>query len=881
MKSPISKCLWVLALLWCWTWADAWQAAELPSFNLTDADAAGQWQAAHDIASLQSSPEGLVVTISGSDPYFHGPARDYPKGQPLWVNLRVRSERGGILQVFYFDTHPSEEQSVRAIVSAGKWEQLRLPLPPLGKAYRLRIDPPGDGGKAVFSGIVFEQRVSLSEPEWPAAVLDAPPAPLASLKAGRLELAHAANGQWMLSFAGDRLAVGHHRLMIGYATQRQRWMSLEHAKGEVSSDGRALVWRAGLADQDGAQWTLIRRFLPGRLPDTIDVELECAVNQDRDVAFLPLLVLVRPGEAKTAALLPGLEYLDQDEPSSSEADVIGPGSKRQVPDSLKVTFPLMTVLADGNHIGLIWDRQPDVAAVFDSPDRLFRSGGHVMGLIYPGSDSANRVEGSLLPYGGHIIRANVPIKLRATIVAGQAQSVLPAVQQYVMLRGLPKVPDVGMDLPAYARMAAAGWLDSRCREDDRYRHAWPGQFQPNAVVDAAMMMDWLAPRVADEPTAGRLKEAARGALSEVPSAGRNSSGIGHVRYPVESLVYGDVLANVQRARATGRAMVKSFQPDGSFPYRPRAGAPDYSKTHFSKEANGLAAPQVAAVLEHAAVSGDAELIAEALRLLRAMDKFANTAPRGAQTWECPLHTPDILASAYLVRAYLLGYQLSGDDRLLGMARHWAWTGVPFVYLVNPADKPVGPYATIAVFGATNWVAPNWMGLPVQWCGMVYADSLYRLDEYDKSGPWKQLADGITASGIQQSFPIGSNADRVGMLPDSFVLRAQYRADPAINPATVQACAVRFFNQPALYDMHVFRGKGLIVHAPGEVLEAKEQGEGASFKVTSGWPAYRILVSGCKTRPRVRINGEDAAGEYDQPNGWLILQLQGDAVVEMR
>jgi hypothetical protein len=87
--------------------------------------------------------------------------------------------------------------------------------------------------------------------------------------------------------------------------------------------------------------------------------------------------------------------------------------------------------------------------------------------------------------------------------------------------------------------------------------------------------------------------------------------------------------------------------------------------------------------------------------LSAMAKFKDTVPRGAQTWEVPLHTPDILASAYLLRAYTLGYEVTGDTNLLEQARYWAWTGVPFVYLTPPSDRPVGLYSTIPVLGATR------------------------------------------------------------------------------------------------------------------------------------------------------------------------------------
>jgi hypothetical protein len=84
----------------------------------------------------------------------------------------------------------------------------------------------------------------------------------------------------------------------------------------------------------------------------------------------------------------------------------------------------------------------------------------------------------------------------------------------------------------------------------------------------------------------------------------------------------------------------------------------------------------------------------------------------------PLHTPDIVASARLVRCYVLGYVLSGRQAYLEQARYWAWTGMTMLYLAPPVAGEVGLYATIGVIGATDWVAPNWIGQPVQWCGLV-------------------------------------------------------------------------------------------------------------------------------------------------------------------
>ena len=41
-----------------------------------------------------------------------------------------------------------------------------------------------------------------------------------------------------------------------------------------------------------------------------------------------------------------------------------------------------------------------MSALFDSPDRIFNSDGHAMGIVFPGSKPAEREDGALLPYGG-------------------------------------------------------------------------------------------------------------------------------------------------------------------------------------------------------------------------------------------------------------------------------------------------------------------------------------------------------------------------------------------------------------------------------------------------------------------------------------------------
>jgi len=586
------------------------------------------------------------------------------------------------------------------------------------------------------------------------------------------------------------------------------------------------------------------------------VHTECSVDAPRDVVFPPLLLLL-PGHGsfgalKGQALFAGVEYLDN-EPSSSTADLTRPGANQRVPASAKITFPLMAVQAHGHYVGLIWDRAPELCALFDSPDRLFGTVGHVLGLLAPGAEGANRIDGELLPLEPLKLVASRPVKVSATIIGGEAASVVPAVMQYVGLKGLPQRPTI-LTLPEYIRLTASGSLDSPIRSGHRFRHAAGGSFGAYPAADAAWMMDELAVLCTDPVLADRLKTEAAAAAAEVPVKQRIHAAVGHNRYPVAPLVLGttqtqsssssstsaaanSVVVSLDQARGLGNGLAHRFEPDGSIRYQVAAGGTDYGRTHFCDEASGLTGEPVFRLLEAGVYAGDLTMVEEGLRLLRIMQRrFEHGVPRGAQTWEIPLHTPDILGSAHLVKAFALGHELTGDPELLDAARYWAWTGVPFVYLVTPTAErgpaAVGSYATIPVLGATNWVAPNWIGLPVQWCGLVYADGLVQLARLDPRGPWRTLAEGIAASGILQTYP--QDHPHHGLLPDSFNLSAQSRNPADINPGTLQPLALRLLagDRPAAipYEFHAFRSSSLWVHAPGAVEAIRDQPGSAHFTV---------------------------------------------------
>jgi hypothetical protein len=263
---------------------------------------------------------------------------------------------------------------------------------------------------------------------------------------------------------------------------------------------------------------------------------------------------------------------------------------------------------------------------------------------------------------------------------------------------------------------------------------------------------------------------------KVPELPKLVPGGGHVRNDAIYFVTGRAQEWLDGRQEAVKGILAAQQADGSFRYKGK-----YARGHYEDTASGYCAASALQLLEFAWQTGDAAAQAGGVKALDYMKRFQ--VPRGAQTWELSLHTPDILASAYLVGAYVRGYELTGKAEYLAEARRWALSGVPFVYLWQPANLPIMAYATIPVYGATNWQAPNWMGLPVQWCGGVYAYWLTALAPYDKTLDWHGLAEGILLAGEQMQYPDGK---LVGCLPDSFSLATQARNGPNINPSAMIA-----------------------------------------------------------------------------------------------
>ena len=521
--------------------------------------------------------------------------------------------------------------------------------------------------------------------------------------------------------------------------------------------------------------------------------------------------VVRPIGPLEQGLFAGLEYLGKGETSSSKLDIETADHLRFAPDPLLVTLPLVACVTDRASVAMTWS-DTSLGPTLACPNFVDgMSGEHRMSLRGRKIDAVIRVAASSRT-------DRQPVPPRGATTGGPLED---AIVWAVRRHGLPPLPTAPRDAKRQAELALAAF---------RGPIAGPGGWGHCAEPS------WRRQPFADvASTIWRL-------TGEAPPMERIVAGGGHVRNDAIYFVTGRTADWLDLRRREARGLIASQQPDGSYRYQG-----PFRRGHDEDTASGYCAPSAVRLLEFARATGDRESLAAGLRTLEYMKRFRE--PRGAQTWELSLHTPDVLASAYLVWAYVRGYELTGRAEYLGLARRWAVSGMPFVYLWQ--RYPIMLYATVPVYGATNYRSPLWIGLPVQWCGGVYAYALAMLAPHDDTLDWRHVARGILIAGQQMQYPDGP---RVGCLPDVFKLPSQGRDGPSINPSGLEC--LRLVLDGKLDGLAVAANERHRVCAPFPVTLDKGH---ALIQAASG-AGYQVLIDGrVIERPQVAGRRQAAVG----------------------
>jgi hypothetical protein len=737
----------------------------LGEWNFDAGDAEG-W-VAEQHCKITADAGLLKIDVTDEDPYMHRNV-DVAGGQML-LSLKARSRNSGAGSVYWITRESprrgEDKVSSFPLTHDGQWHEYSVPFFAPGHLTDVRIDPGFTAGEFEIDWIrlvrqrhhplvveavqVVDRQVRFSvRNQGPSRVEFSVSGSGRAIEAGSTEpIDLPIQGSGPVEKVSLRLEVADlprvvRTVFLHHPEAEAQWISrpLGDCVLEVSGDG--LFARIRRGDE------LLAVLAPtvhcdGRLPALKRVERDGEIRFEGDGVTLSISSqanevsvaisseepcegpVVRALGSLEQGLLAGVEYLGKGERSSTKLDLESEEYLRFAPDPLKLTMPLMAFVTDRASIALAWNDMT-LGPVFATPNFFDATDDHRMALRGTKIEATLRVD-------------------RGTL----EEAILWAVNR----SGLPPVPEAPRSVDQQWELCMAA-LEGPLRTADGWGHCVEPRWPRHPYADMASTI-WRI--------TGRMPE-----LSELATGGS------HIRNEAVYFVTDRVFEWKEFRWGQVQDLINQQKPDGSYRY-----AGKFARGHFEDTASGVCARPAATMLEYARITGDQRAIDAAVKTLDYMKRFRT--PRGAQVWEIPLHTPDVLASAYLVWAYVRGYELTGNPSYLAEARRWALSGVPFVYLWE--RYPVMLYATPPVLGATNWQAPVWIGLPVQWCGLVYAYSLTMLAPHDKTLDWNHLARGILVAGEQMQFPL-EDAEYAGLLPDSFALANQERRPWRINPCAL-------------------------------------------------------------------------------------------------
>lgn len=643
-------------------------------------------------------------------------------------------------------------------------------------------------------------------------------------------------------------------------------------------------------------WFCFLTCTPAADAPRIELNAQLVAGAEADlVSFYGPMVLAGDrayGASKDFAIFPGLEYLEGDEPSSSERDLAPPLNDRRVPARHKIASPIMAVQGQDSLIGLLWSAKPqqccghlDAAARFLAPK--------------PGMGMEHVHMSLFAPPVGEYVRENTygayetpyrtkwgkPIHLDAWLVLDHAANypkdsvvhgpydgglVLQAVRHWFDLYGFPEPsapPRDWKEERALCRHAYAHAVWSEEPAGWRHCHGWePGLTVSHAVPQ---MLDIRA-GVSDEVR----QDVERRINLVLDRASREHgthyfwSGAGcHILMGELPFFYGYLPESMADFRSNAVRTLEGRE-DGLWVWRPS------SERHAAlgtpgDHTLGQAARNAYVVLRAARLTGDPELIDKALDAMNQMELYE--VPRGAQTWECPLYQPDILAAAYAIRAYCEAYRITRDPVHIDHARYWAWTGLPFLYLWELDGYPTMRYNVIAVIGST-FFTHSWIGLPVVWCGEVYAYALLELAQFDDSLDWKRIATGINHSTMWQQYADGPSK---GCYPDSWNMVKNSPNPADINPENILVNEFRLLGpSPEIRSARFDTDEGAVMlNSAADILEPRREAGGAirfGLDSTPGFHAFSMLAP--VPEPRAVENAGERVADSDAlravDTGWL-------------
>ena len=554
-----------------------------------------------------------------------------------------------------------------------------------------------------------------------------------------------------------------------------------------NNQGESIVRLSGSdTDVDGVAWTYEMQWTLSESATRVKTEYQLQTDGNRELlAFRGPMLYAGQGrnrEKKTAALFPGLEFLENDERSSSTRDAAPPFDNRLVPHPYKITVPVMAVEMQKSMVGIIWNpldtwdgENQMLSAVFASPNWHQYQKNHALGVFVPTVPAwvpENQTEASI-PYP---LIPSRPVSIKTEIIVDGNASILDAIAHWNDAYGAPEPLLPPRSDAEEVLLSRHGFMQTTWDADARKsRHCvdWAPHNEPG--FGTLLWYDYLATK--DEHVKERVLEIAKNTIAESGAGGLAARGSCHILRWEFPFYIGNINAGLSYMEEEMQQRIATQESDGSWRWHP-TDAKTASLGKAGEAVLGTCAESALLLLKHARITGNKTSREAGLKALNFIQQFS--VPRGAQMWECPMYQPDVLAAAHAIGAYVEAYELTAEKEHLKRATYWATTALPFLYHWHLPDRPGMQFASIPVFGTTFYTHP-WFGVPVQWNGLVLAYYLQRLNQHVEDDRWLQIAEGITVSAMYQQWEDG---ELKGTYPDGFYGFCTEGKGPHLNPEDI-------------------------------------------------------------------------------------------------
>jgi len=534
---------------------------------------------------------------------------------------------------------------------------------------------------------------------------------------------------------------------------------------DIAPDARmARLWRGGelfgiiapLVHRGGAipQFVLANDSTESELhfeSDEVDLRISIASAQlnfeitdklEQGTESVPLEgPVVRLFGTLQSGLLPGVEFLQAGDTSSSERDIERPHNNRSKPNPLWMTMPLAVLETEKGGAALYWE-DSSLQPTFSSPNRFDRTSDHRVSLI------GSRIKATLELLSPELLSPTRPSEQSASF---------RVLRSYIARKGFPSPPPplrMAVEQRQLFVQALAGGLQSEMGGQWGYAIASHWERKPFA--------DMIS-------TSARLTEATG---ERVRNPNVLVSGGSDITNDAIYFLLGRIPEWQQQRESAIQQMRGTHNADGSFLFRTR-----FPQLETAASSYGFTALQALAMMEYVRVTGNNELFAMVTKALEFLESCG--IPSGGFYRDTPFGTPDLQAAATLVWLYVWAYEYSGNVAYLERAKHFAFAGLPFVY--QTASKEHMLYGTVGKFGGTNRRLPMHFGVLSPQVGIQYAYALNLLSRHDNETDWKTVARGILHAAENLQYTEGMEA---GCVPELFDVVQQERRGDKVNPCAL-------------------------------------------------------------------------------------------------